>query len=135
MNKTAVASLAEAAWRRATVAMMTAVLGCALWFLCRFDAGDYMTYFALPFYAILGAVSVSARLLWSRSASEGRRHVYELTSAAVLAFATLDAFDSTSTRIELELCGPFILLGLWTVMFDEFFNLARKAIRPDREFQ
>jgi uncharacterized membrane protein len=116
---------AEKAWLRMTLALLAASFACAAWFLYQGAVSDYMTFFALPAYAVLAIASMWARILWVTRRTEKLRIIADFTATAIFVISLLDVFDYGSTREELELSGPFILLGLWCVLIDEIMSLAR----------
>jgi hypothetical protein len=116
---------AEKAWLRTTLALLAASFGCATCFLYQGVVSNYMTFFALPGYAVLAVASIWSRILWLTRRTENLRIIADFTATAIFVISVLDVFDYGSTREELELSGPFILLGLWCVMIDEFMSLAR----------
>jgi hypothetical protein len=99
-----------------------------VWFLYRGAVSEYMTFFALPAYAVLAVTSIWARILWMTQRTEKLRITADAAATAIFVISVLDVFDYGSTREEFELSGPFILLGLWCVMIDEFMSLARRHL-------
>lgn len=116
----------ERAWLRATLALLVSNIVCGAWFLYRGPASEYMTFVALPIYILIAAVSIRARFLWASRRTAGTRMTAEVSALAIFVFALLDVFDSRSSMEELDLSGPFLLIGLWCFLLDGMLNLARK---------
>lgn len=130
------ASWPKRAWFVTTGALLLLVILCAGWFLYTVEnPGNYMRFFALPAYAALAAVSIWQRLRWLLHETETARLSAEYSALFILGIPLLDVFDPESSMIEMELCGSFILLGLWCVVLDEFNNIYRGSNgRPVRFF-